>query len=229
MYFTIYKIVNKINGKEYIGKHITKNINDGYMGSGKYIKRAIKKYGLENFTKEILFVFENEEEMNRKEKEIVTEEYCNQNTYNLCVGGHGGFGYINKNNLGNTDDLRVKKSNKMKEYWTEDKKKNKSETMKKFFKNEKNHVFFDMEIRKQNIKKQIENGKHPSQNSFLQRQKSLKSWQNEEFRKKQYESRINIFWWTNGIETLKSKECPGEGWIRGRSNKNLGRKKYETN
>lgn len=75
------------------------------MGSGKRIKKAIKKYGIENFTKEILFIFESEEEMNLKEKELVTEEFVKrEDTYNLCPGGHGGFGYINSNIM--TDDLR---------------------------------------------------------------------------------------------------------------------------
>lgn len=105
MFYTIYKTTNNINGKFYIGKHQTNNLNDEYMGSGKRIKKAIKKYGIENFTKEILFIFESEEEMNLKEKELVTEEFVKrEDTYNLCPGGHGGFGYINSNIM--TDDLR---------------------------------------------------------------------------------------------------------------------------
>jgi len=94
MFYIIYKVTNLINGKYYIGKHKTVNLNDGYMGSGKLIKRAIAKYGIENFRKDVIRFCENEQEMNDREKELVV---VNETTYNLCPGGHGGFGYINKN------------------------------------------------------------------------------------------------------------------------------------
>jgi len=91
MYYTIYKTTNQINGKIYLGKHQTKTIDDSYIGSGVGLKRAIKKYGKENFTKEILFVFDNELEMNLKEKELITEEFVlRKDTYNAGIGGEGG-------------------------------------------------------------------------------------------------------------------------------------------
>ena len=91
VYYTIYKVTNKINGKFYIGKHQTKKLNDHYYGSGKKLLAAIKKYGKENFSKEILFVFETEQEMNDKEKELITEDFVKRpDTYNVGVGGEGG-------------------------------------------------------------------------------------------------------------------------------------------
>jgi hypothetical protein len=70
------------------------------MGSGKYLKFAQKKYGLENFKKEILFVFSTPEEMYAKEAEIVNEEFlATENTYNLKIGGFGGWDYINSSDL----------------------------------------------------------------------------------------------------------------------------------
>lgn len=54
-HYLIYQITNNINGKIYIGKHETFKIDDNYFGSGIKIQAAIKKYGLENFTKTILF------------------------------------------------------------------------------------------------------------------------------------------------------------------------------
>jgi len=66
------------------------------MGSGKYLKHAQEKHGLENFTKEILFVFNTPEQMYNKEAEIVNEDFlAEENTYNLKAGGFGGFDYIN--------------------------------------------------------------------------------------------------------------------------------------
>lgn len=88
----IYKTVNTINGKIYIGKANKNNLK--YLGSGLKIKSAIKKYGKDKFTKEIL------EEC---EKSIVGERekywihfYNSTNDaigYNISVGGEGGDHY----------------------------------------------------------------------------------------------------------------------------------------
>jgi dissimilatory sulfite reductase (desulfoviridin) alpha/beta subunit len=68
MFYTIYKITNIINGKIYIGKHQTKDLNDNYMGSGKHLRHSIAKYGIENFTKEIIDSANSLDELNEKEK-----------------------------------------------------------------------------------------------------------------------------------------------------------------
>lgn len=93
---TVYKVVNLINGHVYIGMHSTSDLADGYMGSGRIIRSALRRYGAENFTKDVLFVFGNKDDMQAKEAELVTPEWCaRQDTYNLLVGGLGGFSYIN--------------------------------------------------------------------------------------------------------------------------------------
>ena len=95
MHYIIYKTTNLVNGKFYIGKHQTNDLNDGYIGSGKLLKRAIKKYGIENFKTEILFKCPTEAHMNLAEKVYVVID--SEVSYNLCPGGRGGFGYINDN------------------------------------------------------------------------------------------------------------------------------------
>jgi group I intron endonuclease len=98
MYFILYRITNKITGTFYIGVHKTLNLEDGYMGSGKLIRRAVKKYGKDNFIKEILESFESEEEMLKRESQIVTYEFLKENkVYNLMPGG--GYGDKEKNGL----------------------------------------------------------------------------------------------------------------------------------
>jgi group I intron endonuclease len=61
----IYKTTNLINGKIYVGQHFT-SADDGYLGSGLVIKKAISKYGKQNFKREIL---EHVNEFNANEKE----------------------------------------------------------------------------------------------------------------------------------------------------------------
>ena len=83
-----YEITNLINSKKYYGVHSTDNLYDGYMGSGVRLKCAYKKYGVENFKKNILKYFDTREEAFEYESEIVTEDVVNNDEfYNLCNGG----------------------------------------------------------------------------------------------------------------------------------------------
>lgn len=87
-YHYFYKITNTINNHFYYGIHSTNDLNDGYMGSGSRLKIAIKKYGIENFSKEIIKFFDNREELAQYEAEIVTESLVyDPNCYNMVVGG----------------------------------------------------------------------------------------------------------------------------------------------
>ena len=89
MFFILYKTTNLINHKQYIGIHRTSNLEDGYLGSGLALKRAIRKYGKDNFKREILELCSSIEELIQKEKEYVNENWINQeNNYNLKTGGN---------------------------------------------------------------------------------------------------------------------------------------------
>jgi len=89
----VYKTINLINGKIYIGQD-TKN-DPNYMGSGKIIKEAIKKYGKSNFSREILEECESIESLNQRE--IYWISFYNSTDrkigYNILKGGLGSGGF----------------------------------------------------------------------------------------------------------------------------------------
>lgn len=87
IYHFVYKTTNLINGKFYIGKHSTDDLEDGYLGSGIAIRRAVEKHKKENFKREILALFESEEAAYEFEAQVV--DYRNPMSYNLHPGGIG--------------------------------------------------------------------------------------------------------------------------------------------
>ncbi len=91
MFYIFYLVTNKINGMIYKGHHQVEDldIDDGYRGSGRYLKKAIEKYGKENFSRETLSVHNTRKEALEKEKEIVNAEFvAREDTYNLRGGGY---------------------------------------------------------------------------------------------------------------------------------------------
>lgn len=88
-YKYIYLTRNLINNKCYIGQHISYKEIDSYIGSGKLLKRAIKKYGKNNFIKEIIEYCKNEIELNEKE-EFYIKKFNTQipKGYNISKSGY---------------------------------------------------------------------------------------------------------------------------------------------
>lgn len=149
MKYTIYQITNIINHKIYIGKHQTIKPNDGYYGSGKAIKEAIRKYGKENFIKEILFIFDTEEEMNAKERELINEEFVRRkDTYNLGIGGEGGPHFKGKAHSEETKRKIGSYGRKLTE-----------ETKRKISESNKKRVVSEETRKKLSIKRHLVNGK----------------------------------------------------------------------
>lgn len=100
----IYLIVNKLNGKTYIGQRRTKkNYNlDSYMGSGVWLKNAKNKYGLENFEKFLIQYCNSEEELNKKEIFWIAEyRKRGKAEYNIADGGVSDIGSIGRQHISN--------------------------------------------------------------------------------------------------------------------------------
>jgi group I intron endonuclease len=163
--FFIYKTTNLINGKIYVGKH-TKD-NDEYLGSGNIIKRSIKKFGKENFIREILEYCETDDIKILNEKEKYWIKKLNSTNleigYNIANGGDGGDLLTNnpnkediinriKNTLNNklsllTEDERKEKYGKWGEdnpnfgnKWNDEQKNNLSNKVKEYFKNNDSYI-----------------------------------------------------------------------------------------
>ena len=88
MYHIIYMTTNKINNKIYIGMHSTYNLNDNYLGSGHALESAIKKYGRNNFKKDIIHFCYSIDELIEWETLIVDNTFVSRlDTYNIRLGG----------------------------------------------------------------------------------------------------------------------------------------------
>lgn len=103
MKYIVYCTTNLVNNKTYIGVHGTENVDkfDGYLGCGVKItmpstfmnpktafQYAVKKYGVKNFKRITLYVFDKAEDAYNKEKELVDEDFIKQDTnYNMILGG----------------------------------------------------------------------------------------------------------------------------------------------
>lgn len=98
----IYKTTCNVTGRYYVGMHSTSNEKDGYMGSGKRLRYSIRKYGVDNHTKEILEYFDNRELLIEAEKTAITKEMVeDKDCMNLALGGNGGHGskFLSKEQL----------------------------------------------------------------------------------------------------------------------------------
>lgn len=147
MFGYIYLILNKVNGKTYVGKHKSskKWFEDKYPGSGKLLKPAYKKYGKENFEKFFIQYCYSLEELNRQEQFwIAYYRSLGKAEYNISDGGEFGYtkGFLHKHH---TEETKKKMSESGKgkhnhkgennprygKKWTDEQKKKLSESHKK--------------------------------------------------------------------------------------------------
>jgi group I intron endonuclease len=117
-YGFIYITTNMINGMKYLGQKSFDDNNKwkNYLGSGKALKNAIRKYGKQNFDRNIICFCYSPEELN--EAEYTLSVFLNvvedRNWYNLCYGGEVPIGYVA------TDEARSKMSEAQKARWTDE-------------------------------------------------------------------------------------------------------------
>jgi group I intron endonuclease len=104
----IYKTTNLLNGKIYIGQD--KNNDPNYYGSGLLLKKAIKKYGKNNFIKEVLEYCDTKEILDEREIYHIKKYDAINRGYNLSIGGTGGPNFLNKSHREETKE-------KMKNMW----------------------------------------------------------------------------------------------------------------
>lgn len=205
MYY-IYRITNKVNGKTYIGQHKHKKLNDNYMGSGKLIRRAQKKYGIENFEKEILeFDIPNVELANDFEQMyILFERAKGKAEYNIANGGNGKGTVSKETKKKISESKKGKPSGHKGMHFSEEAKKKISEAT-------KGRTTWNKGL------KLGSNGTHWYNNGKI----NVKA---NECPEGFVKGRLNAWlsfshngthWYNNGKINVKAKECP-EGFVKGR-------------
>lgn len=113
----LYKTTCTVTNRYYIGMHSTKNLNDGYIGSGKRLWRSIKKHGKENHVMKILEFLNSREELIEREKFIVNEDLLKDPMcMNMVIGGEGGAGHMTKQQLSKGGKKTLTKNWKDPEY-----------------------------------------------------------------------------------------------------------------
>jgi group I intron endonuclease len=72
-FYIVYVTTNNLNGKIYVGSHSCFTLEDGYLGSGKVFRSALKKYGRANFSRIVIATIDNLEDA-REFEELAVQE-----------------------------------------------------------------------------------------------------------------------------------------------------------
>ena len=195
MYGYIYKTTNLKNNKIYIGKHAKSEYDPTYLGSGILLKRAISKYGKENFINEIIDVAESLEELNIKEINYISEyrELYGENCYNIADGGDGGNNFINKS------------ENEMLEFKEKMTKINKERCNTPEFKEKISKASskrYEDPLERQKHSEKLKNTWNKEEYKKLASEIAKEHWQDENFRKKVSEGLSN--YWDGNDEAKKT-------------------------
>lgn len=111
--YSTYRTENMVNNHFYYGIHFTDE-DDGYLGSGTRLKKAIKKYGKENFIRRTIKSFDTLQEALDFEALIVDDDLVQRDDcYNLCLGGGYREGHWHSDKV----KEKISKANKGKKAW----------------------------------------------------------------------------------------------------------------
>lgn len=220
MFYCIYRITNKLNGKTYIGQHKYNDLGDNYLGSGILLDRAKKKYGKKNFIKEILYsrIRDKSTADSMEMFAIKKERALGKAEYNIADGGQGG-------NLGEEVIRKIVESRKGYRHSDNTKRKiseakkgstpsNKGipmsdEQKKKISERNKGNKYCLGRVLSEETKRKIsENGKGKHNNL-----KGISK--SEEHRLNLSKAFLGRHWYNNGEVQVQTFECP-EGFVKGR-------------
>ena len=197
----VYITTNMITGQKYIGKHSTANKSSKYLGSGTRLLLAIKKYGKENFSKEVISSHETEAEAYLAEDAMIDtlNAVDSDDFYNIVKGGRGG-GYERKigprpeskirRGWNHTDEAKQKisEAHKGKESWHKGRQKS-DETKAKMARSQKGRVV--SEAAREKLSAANTGANNPN---------------------------FGYIWINNSIDVIRIKKTDviPEGWVRGR-------------
>lgn len=113
-YHIVYRTTCTITSHYYIGVHSTRDLDDGYIGSGVKFLNYVKRYGKENFYRTIISFHTTRDEAFTHEREMLTEEVlADKNCLNLVEGGRGynhTYGQTFKDRISDTRKSRLTSS-----------------------------------------------------------------------------------------------------------------------
>lgn len=104
----VYMTINKINNKKYIGKSVKPEHRE-YLGSGRYLKNAINKYGKENFKRVIIERCNNAEHLREREKYWIAYYDASNNDEFYNISSNSGGGHHGRDNRGEKNPMFGKK------------------------------------------------------------------------------------------------------------------------
>lgn len=232
-YHYFYKITNCINGKFYYGIHSTNNLNDGYMGSGKRLKYAVKKYGIENFNKDIIKFFNSRKELSDYEKTFINDDLVFSNEcYNLINGGE----YFNTNNKVIVKNLITGKNEIItQEQFNNDKNIKYSHNSYGFVTvTNGDGKYFNVSIEDERYLSgklhTIWKGKTHKKSSII---KQKNTFRKNNHQQKEHNSQYNTCWIHNTIKSIKINKDDlnkylSDGWIKGRKMFNSSKTQFQS-